>query len=227
MSRIRKISIVMALVITFMFFSIIIYFTGYMPSSKSTDTGAEITSTILVASYDISANSILKQEDIKELQIPRQFVIDGATTKGEDIVGKLLKENIYKGEQILNSKFYSSNEKDRVSVTVPYGQRAIALSIDAVNGLAGNIKQGDYIDILTVLKPPYTQSETAVTIFQNVYIMDFKLVGDNYLMSFYMKPEDINKLILLEQVSTIRISLRNISDRDIKPNYKINTTILK
>jgi pilus assembly protein CpaB len=227
MNKARKISFILALAITFLFSVIILYFSDLKLLQQGESVNNVELSTVIVANSNIKANSVIKQEDVKEINIPEEYIVNGNIYNEDNIVGKTSKDNIYEGQQIIEQQIYKENDSDRFSTMFPNGYNAITLNVSQINGIAGNIEEGDWIDIAAFFKPPYMTNETVKTIFQNVNVLELKPAGDNYLLTIYMKPEDINKLYLFEEIGTIRISLRQISDREVKSEFIVDTTILK
>jgi pilus assembly protein CpaB len=116
--------------------------------------------------------------------------------------------NLMKGEK-----------EEGLSAVLPEGFRAVTIKTDMVTGVGGHIKDGDYVDVLVFVNPPYS-TEKVKTVFQNVKVLDAdykeKQSSENRFITLCMNPNDAEKLFLVEEISKIKLSLRNRIDKKAK-----------
>jgi pilus assembly protein CpaB len=88
-----------------------------------------------------------------ELQdLPLSYVHPASYTNLEDVVGRVAKENIQEGEQILTTRLsVGSEENDGLAYTVPSGFRAVTLETGEFQGVGGYIQSGDRVDVVATL----------------------------------------------------------------------------
>lgn len=186
--------------------------------------------TVLIAASNIKENTVIKANEIKEITVPEKYAVSGAAAEKEKVVGKIAKENIYEGEQILQMDLIKGEKEEGVSAVVPNGFRAVTIKTDMVSSVGGHIKDGDYVDILVFIKPPYS-TEKVKTVFQNVKVIDSgsdeKNSKENKFITLCMKPNDAEKLFLVDETNKIRLSLRNKVDRKTEILTKTDVELLK
>lgn len=174
---------------------------------------------VIVAVSNIEANTVIKNAQIKEISVPQSSAVTGAIVDKEKVVGKVVKEPIYKGEQILQMNLMKGEKEEGLSAVVPEGFRAVTIKTDMVTGVGGHIKDGDYVDVLVFVNPPYS-TEKVKTVFQNVKVLDAdykeKQSSENRFITLCMNPNDAEKLFLVEEISKIKLSLRNRIDKKAK-----------
>ncbi|HEY7590991.1 MAG TPA: Flp pilus assembly protein CpaB [Candidatus Limnocylindrales bacterium] len=64
------------------------------------------------------------------------------------LLGKIARQDIAAGKQLTARDFDTGASTGLINVTVPPGQRAIAIQVDQVSGVGTVIRQGDYVDLL-------------------------------------------------------------------------------
>lgn len=185
---------------------------------------------VLVAVSNIKENAVIKNTEIREITVPEKYAITGAAAGKKNVIGKIAKENIYAGEQILQMDLIKGEKQEGLSVVIPDGFRAVTISTDRVSGVGGHIKDEDYVDVLIFVKQPYS-NEKVKTIFQNVRVIDSgsseKQSTDNKFITLCMSPSDAEKLFLVDETSNIRLSLRNKIDRKTEKLTETSTEVLK
>lgn len=174
---------------------------------------------VIVAVANIEANTVIKNAQIKEISVPQSSAVSGAIVDKEKVVGKVVKEPIYKGEQILQMNLLKGEKAEGLSAVVPEGFRAVTIKTDMVTGVGGHIKDGDYVDVLVFVNPPYS-TEKVKTVFQNVKVLDADYKenqsSENRFITLCMNPNDAEKLFLVDEISKIKLSLRNRIDKKAK-----------
>lgn len=174
---------------------------------------------VITAISNIEANTVIKNSQIKEISVPQSSAVPGAIVDKEKVVGKVVKEPIYKGEQILQMNLMKGEKEEGLSAVLPEGFRAVTIKTDMVTGVGGHIKDGDYVDVLVFVNPPYS-TEKVKTVFQNVKVLDAdykeKQSSENRFITLCMNPNDAEKLFLVEEISKIKLSLRNRIDKKAK-----------
>lgn len=174
---------------------------------------------VITAVSNIEANTVIKNSQIKEISVPQSSAVPGAIVDKEKVVGKVVKESIYKGEQILQMNLMKGEKEEGLSAVLPEGFRAVTIKTDMVTGVGGHIKDGDYVDVLVFVNPPYS-TEKVKTVFQNVKVLDAdykeKQSSENRFITLCMNPNDAEKLFLVEEISKIKLSLRNRIDKKAK-----------
>ena len=108
---------------------------------------------LLVAAGDLSKGSAIRSMDVEWVEWPKQAVFQGAITRatGDADTAKpegRLRRDVADGEPLTHSVFVSSTNHNFIAVSLPEGQRAMALNVNAGSSVGGFVMPGDYIDII-------------------------------------------------------------------------------
>lgn len=140
---------------------------------------------VVVAAQDISAGTRITSDMVSVKSIPEAQVLTGAFSAVEDVVDQTTVVPVVAGEQIILAKLTGSDsalsrygDDPPLSLVVPQGSRAVAISVSKPTGVGGLIRPGDYVDIILSLqvevKLPEGQTgknTLARTIMQNVQVV--------------------------------------------------------
>ena len=103
-------------------------------------------------------------------KIPRQYVADGAITSIKDHSERVLSSDLGKGEQLTRAKLKRVDESG-LAYRVPEGKIAVAIAVDEVTGVGGQLRPGDRIDVIATLSPGPGDIDTTRVMLQNVEIL--------------------------------------------------------
>lgn len=221
--RIAFIAIAAALVT-----SLLIYF--YLSSMSSTGAGVK-TKTAFVATRDIPAKVVITDSMITAVKVPVDITLPIGIADKNEIVGKMAKERIVKGEPILFERLYP-DKKNNMSYVIPKGMRAVTISVNEIIGVGGFVNPGDFVDIIVTFQEKDKQKNGVTTyypqytkvLFQNVQVLG---VGQNMAetsngaaltasVTLALNLADAEKLVLSEESGTLRLALRpNMEDGTI------------
>lgn len=85
---------------------------------------------------------------VLEKNVPKDKIPGGVASDLRQVYKRVATEDVEKGEPIILSRFLDPRETGRVSDHIPKESRAITLRIDKIHGVAGFLKQGDFVDII-------------------------------------------------------------------------------
>ena len=103
--------------------------------------------TVVVATADISGNTIIEAGMFETREVPSAFAQPRAVARPEDVQGRVATVPIAAGTQILATMLGDDSES-ALAYEVPAGQRALAISAADVTGVAGLVRPGNRVDIL-------------------------------------------------------------------------------
>lgn len=105
---------------------------------------------VLVAAADIPAFTPISIEMLTFKQIPKGYAHPQAAHTVEEVVGYVTERDVLAGEEIIPTKLKQFGETDSgLSYVVPEGMRAVTVAVDEISGVAGFLKRGDYVDVLS------------------------------------------------------------------------------
>jgi pilus assembly protein CpaB len=111
------------------------------------------TITTVVARSDISESVEVTPDMVTTVQTALSpLVPDGAFTKAEDVVGRVTSKGIPKGTAISPLWLAPPGTPPGLTERIEEGFRAVSVKIDEVSGVAGQIKPGDFVDVIVVMK---------------------------------------------------------------------------
>jgi pilus assembly protein CpaB len=186
------------------------------------------TTAVVVAAADIKLGSILRDADIKTMQLAGPAP-KGAILKRQDAVGRGVVSNIYQGEPILASRLAAPGSGGGLAATIPPGMRACAVKVDDVVGVAGFVTPGMRVDVLISGNPPGSaapnQGMRVRTLLQNIQVLsagtDIQQDGGEgrpkqvQVVNLLVTPEQAEDLSLASSQTRIQLVLRNPLDTQI------------
>lgn len=200
--------------------SLLIYL--YLSSMSSTGVGVK-TKTAFVATRDIPAKVVITDAMITAVKVPVDITLPIGISDKNEIVGKMAKERIVKGEPILFERLYP-DKKTTMSYVIPKGMRAVTIAVNEVIQAGGFINPGDFVDVIVTFQEKDKQMNSGVvhyqqytkTILQKVQVLG---VGQNMVevqngtaltasVTLALTLEDAEKLVLSEESGTLRLALR-------------------
>ena len=149
--------------------------------SRSTIDGGDFP--VVVAKQSIAANVKITAETVEVRTVPQSDQITGAFTTTEGLVGKVTRVTIVANEQISDTKvistdFTSGGGNPPLSLLVEPGTRAVSTEMSALIGAGGNIRPGDYVDVILIVELKVTgpngesnNDTVAGTVLQNVKVL--------------------------------------------------------
>lgn len=178
---------------------------------------------VVVASQNIKKDSVLTSGQLKTVEMPARYVAADSIHDQEKVNGKIAIVDIVAGEPILSQKLLSGSNKEKLSYSVPVSRRAVAIPIDAVSGVAGNVQAGDRVDIIGTLDIAAGNSEKPVSYsiytLQDIPVLavdssNTKKAGNTKsTMVLSVAPEEVQKLVLMSERGNIRLVLRSPIDK--------------
>ncbi len=224
--KILLISLLLAAITTLLVFN-------YLSKSPAKVAAVEKTR-VYVAAKDMPELHEITEDDISEVSIPSDMVSPGSCRDKAQIAGKIVREPIYKGEQILAERLLDI-EKAIMSYRIPDGKRAVSININEQIAVSGLLRPGDHVDIAVSIEREELDDAGTKTVFprttsiilqdievlalgQDMTLPDDKLNELPRTITLAVKPVEVEKLVYASEFGIIRIALRGSGD-----NSKINT----
>jgi len=158
----------------------------YLTSAK--DEGGSTSSTgegvpVVVASQNVEAGVRLTPGMLAVKSIPQSDQLAGAFQSVEGLAGQVTRVPLVAGEQVIQTKVtgttniseFGSNPP--LALIVEPGQRAVSIELSSVIGAGGNIRPGDFVDVILIvqIKPEGdtqgASDQIAATIIQNAKVL--------------------------------------------------------
>lgn len=184
-----------------------------------------------VAAENIPAKVVITDKMVDEVKVPLDITLPIGASDKKEIIGKMTKEKIVKGEPILIERLYKE-KMTTMPYIIPKGMRAVTISVNEVSQVSTFMTPGDYVDIIATYEekdkeingrkiyyPKYTK-----VLLQNVQVigigrnMEEVNVKDGELptsVTLALSLLDAEKLVLSEESGTLRLVLRSDLDDSI------------
>lgn len=109
---------------------------------------------VVVPVADINEYTVITDDMLAVVDLPVSSITYGTVTKKEDIVGLVNKTKLYRGEQIIADKLTligENSDDSRLSYHLKKGEYAVSAVLSKDAGVAGYIREGDYINLYSLV----------------------------------------------------------------------------
>jgi len=177
------------------------------------------TEKVVVATRDIPVAVNLTAQDVKLVDMPKQFVPEGVLVDPKKVIGKSLKVSTAKRMPILASMVHTGKGFGGV---IPKGFRAVSVKVDEYSGVAGFLQPGAFVDVVGTFKLRQDDGGGSRTISKIVLQgVEVRAVGQKFRedaggkeadlvrsVTLLVKPADVERLQLASSSGKIRLALR-------------------
>jgi Flp pilus assembly protein CpaB len=135
------------------------------------------TENVVVPLAPISEGKTLSMNDITTVKWPSEFLPKGSFfAEATQVVGRVTKQDLFPGEPIFKGKLSGSDTNGGLPAVIPTGMRAVTVAVTEIKGVAGFVKPGDRVDVLTTFELDKSngnseKSHTTRTVLQNVLVL--------------------------------------------------------
>ncbi len=220
--RILALAIIMALVTSLLLY----FYVSRLDKGKSDIEYMDV----YAARLEIPARTVIKDDMLVIVQLPKDSQIIMGLSDMSQIVGKMTKERIIKGEAILQDRLYTG-EKTNMAFLVPKGKRAVTIGVNEVTEVADFIIPGDNVDVIATFEESSVEIEgrkiyypkLTKVILQNVQVlgvgqsMQVKKEEKEKLASsvtLAVTLEEAEKLVLADESGVLRLALKPAADNN-------------
>ncbi len=107
---------------------------------------------VVVAIQNIPARATVTGEMVAVREMPPELVRAGAARRVDDVIGRVARETVLADEPVAEARLFPKGVKPGLSFAIPAGRRAVTVGVNEIIGVAGFVKPGDHVDILTTFK---------------------------------------------------------------------------
>jgi pilus assembly protein CpaB len=135
------------------------------------------TQKVVVPLIPVSEGKTLTMNDVTSVEWPSAYLPKGATFEDPyQVTGRVAMQNLFPGEPIFKEKVSGSNTHGGLPAIIPNGLRAVSIAVTEVKGVAGFVKPGDHVDVLSTFqvgKEDGSKDSTHIsrTVLQNVLVL--------------------------------------------------------
>lgn len=127
---------------------------------------------LIVAAKQLDAMTIVDAPATTVKTVKKEDAPPGAITNSVQVVGKVLTRPMAEGEVFTKSSF-STDQKVYFAAAITEGKRAVTISLQDHNGMAGILYPGSVVDVLVTMMGPGEGTSTAVstTVLQGLQVI--------------------------------------------------------
>ena len=180
------------------------------------------TTRVVASATALEAGSQVQGDQLVLVDWPSSLAIEGAFTKPDDVVGRILLYPVPPKEPIRNQLLAAPGAAVGLVAKIPDGMRAVAVVTNDVNNVSGFLFPGSRVDALVSFRPDQQQEAMTTTVVQNVEVLS---TGERLepnpsgkpehvkVVTLLLTPADAQKLALAESQGTLQFVLRNGQDK--------------
>lgn len=180
---------------------------------------------VVVAKVDIPPKTTITPEMLQVKQVPAEYMQPGAISDQKLVAGIVTREQIIAGEQVTERRLLIPGKTAGFSGIIPKDKRAVTVAVTEVTGVAGFVKAGDYVDVITTFDQNSAGDNVTHMILQNLLVLasnreteggagataadkDKKDVVKASTVTLAVTPDEAAKLTLSEEKGKLRLALR-------------------
>lgn len=183
---------------------------------------------IVVATQPLEFGTPLTAENLRLQNFPSGAVPEGAFRSIEDVLrgGRVALRPIVPNEPVLASKVSGSGGRAVLSANLPEGMRAVAIAVNAVQGVSGFVRPGDVVDVFLTrqIAGDGAREQDLLTeiVLENIKVLAIDQVaaenqtepqvGSTAVLE--VNQRDAQKLVLAGRIGTLSLALRNVEEGD-------------
>ena len=179
---------------------------------------------VVVAKMHIPGGSKIIPDQLEVCQFPKNAAPAKSFAKTDDLIGRVVNTYVYQGEVLVPERVEKEGAMSGLSAIVPVGLRAITLKVDDTSSIAGLVRPGNLVDIMTTIRTPDQRDDSiSKVILQNVKVIATgkeilnnernEKVGVVPTVTVLTTLEQAERLSLASSEGKIRLVLRNFDDQ--------------
>lgn len=187
------------------------------------------TTTVVVARVDIAPGTRLTEELLRLVSWPADAVPEGSFDNIQALIrdtaqAPILLREARQGEPMLKYILSPYGARGGLPIKIPEDMRAITVAVNEINGVAGFILPGDYVDIIHTTKEGRAD-ERLVTrvILQNTKVLGIDQISSESeteprivnAVTLLVSPFDGQRLALAQSLGQLTLLLRNDFDASL------------
>ncbi|MBU1275880.1 MAG: Flp pilus assembly protein CpaB [Proteobacteria bacterium] len=181
---------------------------------------------VVVASRVLPAGQQLTAKDLAVQAWPVSALPPGRFGQSKQVMGRVLKGPMVKGEVVLAGKLAPEGAAGGLSAVVPPGSRAMTVKVDEVIGVGGFVQPGDRVDVLVTLAGgSFRNDPVSRTVLEDINVLTVgeKIQRDDQgrgrtnkvkVVTLQLKPGQAERLALASNEGRVVLALRNQTDRE-------------
>jgi len=186
---------------------------------------------VLYATKGMSAMTVVDAKAVIIREVPKNQVPKDYIDRPVDVVGKIISIPVVEGQAFTTACFAEKATARQVADAIPFGKRAVGISVTDYAGLEGMLFPGSSVDVMVAFKPQEGQWDQAVTatLLENIQVLGIEQQtvispdkafsdtssygrGNSRRVTLLVDTEQAKRLQLAMGYGTLSLALRNPLD---------------
>jgi pilus assembly protein CpaB len=174
----------------------------------------------------VTVEEMLNQNMVTFTPIPRRYMVKDAITNAQGLSQKVLTVSLSKGEQLTDQKIREVGGGG-LSFRIPKGLVAVAIPVDEVVGVAGQISVGDRVSLIATFSPGPGGADTSRMFLQNIQVLATSTTSGTgqkagisqsgtalakRTITLAVTPQDAEKLVFASEKGHVWVTLQPAGD---------------
>jgi pilus assembly protein CpaB len=183
---------------------------------------------VVIAGVDLAVGDALEPRELDSIGWPKANLPQGTAQDAQVLAGRILRRPLAAGEPVLESALLPAGSTGGLPAVIEPERRAVSVAVDEVIGVAGFVKPGARVDVLTTLRRLDGRSENARSrvILQNVAVLavdqQMQTASDGKpevvnVVTVSVDPDQAQRLVLGAHEGKLQLALRNPTDDRVLP----------
>lgn len=184
---------------------------------------ATTTQSVVIAKDTIPVGTAIQPNQVEVVLRAPETLPANAIKAQSEAAGRVTRSTIYPGEVVVGDRLVDANGPGGLPLLIPKNMRAITLKVDDTISVAGFVRPGHHVDVLTTIDVDRGMGRTiSKTILQNVKVIATGQEVENSdeqkksklvpTVTVLVTLEQAERLSLASSAGTIRLVLRNHDD---------------
>ena len=181
--------------------------------------------TVVLANDGIPVRTTIKEGMVSEEEWPLDNIPENAYSEHDEVLGKISSDYIHAGIPLFPDQFKEVTEIGELAFRLKHQERALTIGVTEIKAVGGNVKPGDHVDVLATFKGNgEVGAPKTITVLRDVRVVavgrdigtDIEESGGQGMsksITLALSPQEAETLALIDENSSVRLSLRNPEDR--------------
>jgi pilus assembly protein CpaB len=197
---------------------------------------------VVVAAIDVPVGTVLAEQHVKLVSWPADNMPVRSFDKVDKVLNKTTRQALVKGEPVLQDRLVGESAGMGLTAILPKGKRAMTVKVDQVVGVAGFVRPGDNVDVITTMAPDKETrknlkeepAKISKIILQNIKVL---AVGEHMqtqgtkpvkvsVVTLEVDPQQSERLALASRHGAIQLTMRSRIDQDSIPTPGVTPVAL-
>lgn len=174
---------------------------------------------VAIAAADLRAGKELVTADLTIVQWPASTLPDGAVTDAAELVGRVLRNSVAKGEPLNESRLAAKGARGGIASLIAPGKRGISISVNDAVGMASYALEGSFVDIIVnsadAVEGDRQRSMSKIVLERVLVLRTAQAAqGEGRIgaVTLEVTPAEAETLDLARSVGTLSLALRSDSE---------------